>query len=168
MSLRPSQLTFRLSREEDASFLKEWLNDPKILFWFPMEGEKEIEDSIRIWIEYVKRGEGITALWDGVPCGMAVLYVQSFKKLAHTCLFSIIVSAEHRNVGVGRALIEELMLLAKNTFKIEILHLEVYEGNPAKHLYERLGFVSFGLHSCFTKEEGQYRSKIFMQKYLDD
>ena len=168
MSLRPAELTFRLSKEEDSSFLKKWLNDPEILFWFPMEGEKEIEDSIRIWIEYVKRGEGITALWDGVPCGMTVLYVQSFKKLSHTCLFSIIVSAEHRNRGVGRALIEELILLAKNTFKIEILHLEVYEGNPAKHLYERLGFTSFGVHSCFTKEDGKYRSKIFMQKYLND
>jgi putative acetyltransferase len=98
---------------------------------------------------------------------MTVLYEQTFQKLAHTCLLSIIVSQEYRNRGIGTALLEELEKLAKNTFHIEILHLEVYEGNPAKKLYERMGFTPFGRHASFAKEsDGSYRAKIFMQKNL--
>ncbi len=166
MNPRPKELSFRPFQEEDALFLKKWLSAPDILLYFPMDGEKEIEDSVRIWTEYGKKGMGITALWDGAPVGAVVMYVQGYKKLAHTCLFSIIVAEERRGFGVGGALIEELMVLAKNTFQIEILHLEVYDGNPAKRLYERLGFTPFGAHDCFTKENGKCRRKIFMQKYL--
>lgn len=160
-------IKLRSSLPEDAPFLKEWLSDPLILYGFPMDGEKEVDDSVRIWMEYVSRGCGITALIDGEVCGMTVLYVQPFEKLAHTCLLSIIVSTKHRNKGVGTALLEGLMKLAKETFRIEILHLEVYEGNPAKRLYERMGFTPFGKHASFAKEgDGSYRAKIFMQKNL--
>jgi putative acetyltransferase len=165
--MRPESFSFRLSEAEDIVFLKKWLSDPKILFGFPMEGEREVDDAIRIWMEYVGKKYGLTALWNGVPCGMAVIYIQPFEKLAHTCLFSIIVDPDHRNLGVGTALLEELTEFAKNDFHIEILHLEVYEGNPAKRLYERLGFVPFGNHTSFAKEsDGMYRGKISMQKKL--
>ncbi len=166
MSTRPKELSFRFFQEGDSAFLKKWLSAPDILLYFPMEGEKEIDDSVRVWTEYGQKGMGITSLWEGEPCGMIVMYLQAYQKLAHTCLFSIIVSEDRRGQGVGRALIEEMMILAKNTFQIEILHLEVYDGNPAKHLYERLGFTTFGAHKCFTKENGKCRCKIFMQKYL--
>ena|SRR3990167_2299828 len=159
-------LSFRFSEDGDESYLKEWMSDPQIFRWFPMDGEKEVDYSVRIWIDCAKRGQGITALWDGVPCGMTVLDIQFFKKLSHTCLLSILVAEAYRNRGIGKALIEHLIDLAKNTFRIEILHLEVYGGNPARHLYERLGFVPFGEHKRFAKEEGGYRSKVFMQKYL--
>ena len=71
-----------------------------------------------------------------------------------------------RGKGVGKALVEQLMKHAKEKFKIEILHLEVYEGNPAKRLYERLGFTPFGCQTRFIKEDGKYIAKIFMQKKL--
>lgn len=157
--------TFRLSVAEDRSFLRDWLDDPEILYGFPMEGAAEIEDSVRIWMEYAEKGFGLTALTDGKPSGMAVLYIQPFKKLAHTCLFSIIVDRAYRNSGIGTRLLASLETLAKEAFGIEILHLEVYEGNPAKRLYERAGFVPFGIHTTFAKESnGLYRAKIFMQK----
>lgn len=160
------QLTFRLTKDEDAPFLLQWLSDPKILRWFPMCDAREIEDAVRIWVGYSRIESGITALWDGVPCGMANLYIQPYKKQAHTCLFSIIVKDEMRGKGVGKGLMEHLMKHAKEKFKIEILHLEVYDGNPARHLYERLGFKEFGRQSHFIKEEGKYTAKIFMQKTL--
>ena len=166
MKPRPKELTIRLSEEGDTEYLTKWFQDPKILHWFPMDGDKEINDSVRIWQEYIQKQSALTALWNGEPCGMTVLYLQQFKKIAHTCLFSIIVQADKRGLGIGSALLEELMLLAKNTFQIEILHLEVYDGNPAKRLYEKLGFTPFGVHDCFTKEFGECRRKIFMEKYL--
>ena len=134
--------------------------------WFPMYDAREVEDAVRIWISYSRLHAGITAQWDDLPCGMANLYIQPYRKLAHTCLFSIIVQKDMRGKGIGKALIEELMKLAKTKFHIEILHLEVYEGNPAKKLYERSGFEEFGIQKRFIKEEEGYLGKFFMQKIL--
>lgn len=164
--MQENMLSFRLTRLEDASYLQRWLSDPNILRWFPMFDAREIEDAVRIWIGYSRIESGITAEWNGEPIGMANLYIQPYKKLAHTCLFSIIVKEEMRGKGMGKALIEYLMKHAKEKFKIEILHLEVYEGNPAKHLYERVGFKEFGCQTRFIKEDGKYMAKIFMQKRL--
>ena len=164
---QPSSTTdFRETLPEDALPLAQWLSDPKILQWFPMCDAREIEDAVRIWISYGKIGAGITALWNQEPCGMANLYIQPYKKQAHTCLFSIIVREEMRGRGIGKQLLEQLMKLAKEKFHIEILHLEVYEGNPARRLYERMGFKEFGCQTRFVKENGKYRAKFFLQRPL--
>lgn len=152
---------------EDALLLQNWLSEPEILRWFPMSDAREIEDATRIWVGYARYGAALTALWGGSPCGMATLYLQPFKKLAHTCLFSIIVAQEQRGKGIGGALIRELMRVAKEQFAIEVLHLEVYEGNPAQRLYERLGFQEFGRQKHFIREADGYLSKIFMQRQLE-
>jgi len=159
-------LTFRFSTEEDGVHLKEWLLEPQVLRWFPMYDEREVDDAVRVWMGYNRIQATLTAESEGKPCGMALLYIQPFKKLAHTCLLSIIVKKEFRGQGVGRQLLTQLMKMAKNKFHIEILHLEVYEGNPAQHLYEKLGFKEFGVHSRFIKEEEGYLPKRFMQKRL--
>jgi len=163
-------ISIRVAVESDQKYLVEWLLQPKVLEWFPLSDLREIEDAARIWMSYSKQGAVFTALWDGVPCGIANLYLQPYKKLAHQCLFAIIVDEKYRGKGVGTALLNELMAQAKAVFNIKILHLEVYDGNPAKRLYERLGFVEYGIQKHFVKEQidGQkiYRAKVLMQKYL--
>ncbi len=157
---------FRPTSMEDASHLMQWLSDPAVLQGFPMIDMKEVEDAVRIWVSYSRIQAGLTVELNDEPCGMANLYIQPYKKLAHTCLFSIIIKEEYRGKGLGSTLLRNLMKLAKHRFGIEILHLEVYQGNPAKKIYERLGFKEFGSQSHFIKENGKYLSKIFMQKNL--
>ncbi|HSX38795.1 MAG TPA: GNAT family N-acetyltransferase [Chlamydiales bacterium] len=160
------QVGIRFSEEGDRKHLIDWLLQPGILKWFPLADLREIEDAARIWISYSQYNATLTALWDSIPCGIATLYLQPYKKLAHQCLFAIIVDEKFRAKGVGTKLLQELMVLAKERFKIEFLHLEVYEGNPAVRLYERMGFVQYGVQPRFVKDHGTYLSKILMQKYL--
>jgi len=159
-------ISVRLAVESDQQYLVEWLLQPGVLDWFPLEGIREVEDAARIWLSYKQYGAVLTALYDGVPCGIANLYLQPYKKLAHQCLFAIIVDEKIRGKGVGTRLMRELMKLADEKFALELLHLEVYEGNPAIRLYERLGFKQYGSQRYFVKEEGRYRAKILMQKKL--
>ncbi|HUD01441.1 MAG TPA: GNAT family N-acetyltransferase [Rhabdochlamydiaceae bacterium] len=151
---------------EEASYLNKWLTDPSILRWFPMTDVREIDDAVRIWMSYSKYQACFTAYVDGVPVGMSTLYLQPYQKFAHQCLFAIIVDEKHRNQGIGKALLERMIEAAKNQFNIEILHLEVYEGNPAIRLYERMGFREFGRQPKFIKINGEYLDKIMMQKEL--
>ena len=151
---------------EEGVYLNRWLTDPSILRWFPMSDAREIDDAVRIWMGYSKFQACFTAYEDGVPVGMSTLYLQPYQKFAHQCLFAIIVDDKHRNKGIGKALMEHMINAAKNQFKIEILHLEVYEGNPAIRLYERFGFKEFGRQPKFIKIDGEYIDKIMMQKEL--
>jgi putative acetyltransferase len=156
----------RLAVAEDAPFLKKWLLAPNILQWFPMCDEREIDDSIRIWMSYIKMDACFTAVVNQEVAGMSILYLQPYKKFSHQCLFAIIVAEQFRGQGVGTELLNYMMKEAKEKKQIELLHLEVYEGNPAYRLYERLGFVEYGRQPHFIKWEGKYFAKILMQKRL--
>ncbi len=159
-------IEIREAVESDQSYLVEWLQQPGVLKWFPLYDLREIEDAARLWMSYTKQHAVLTALWDQKPCGVANLYLQPYKKLAHQCLFAIIVDEQYRGKGVGTRLLSELIRLAKETFSLEFLHLEVYEGNPAIHLYQRFGFIEYGRQERFVKEENCYRAKLLMQKIL--
>lgn len=161
-----SSLTIRAAEDADQEYLVQWLLQPGVLHGFPLANLHEIEDAARIWISYAKLDAVLTALWDGIPCGIATLYLQTYKKLSHQCLFAIIVDEKYRNRGVGKKLLEDLTALGKERFKLEMLHLEVYEGNPAVGLYERMGFTQYGEQRHFIKDHGHYLTKILMQKNI--
>ena len=160
-------VTIRFGEESDQKYLIDWLLQPGVLDGFPLTDLREIEDAARIWLSYSKHHAVLTALWDGVPCGIANLYLHPYQKLAHHCLFAIIVDEKVRGKGVGTQLLQELLTLAKERFKLEFIHLEVYAGNPAINLYRRLGFEQYGVHRKFMKDQqGRYTDKILMQKVL--
>jgi putative acetyltransferase len=161
-----SKIHIRVTQLEDAEHLKQWLFEPGVLRWFPMFDEREVDDAVKIWVSYAKYEACFTAEIDGEPCGVMNLYIQPYKKLSHQCLFAIIVSEKFRNKGVGKALLEHAMKKAKEQFKIEILHLEVYDGNPAIRLYKRMGFTQYGIEPRFIRDQGEFINKIMMQKYL--
>ena len=164
--MNQEHLQIRLGEESDQKYLVEWLLQPSVLDGFPLADLREVEDAARIWVSYARFGAVLTALWDGVPCGIANLYIPPYKKMSHQSLFAIIVDEKFRGKGIGTKLLSDLIEIAKNQFKMEFLHLEVYEGNPARNLYERMGFVQYGIQRHFVKDEGVYKAKIMMQKRI--
>ena len=157
----------RVSKPEDANYLKRWLMEPGILDFFPVCDERELDDTIRLWMGYSQNGAALTIEVDGKCAGMAVLYLPPYEKLKHQCLFAIVVDKELRGQGVGTKLIKEVERIAKKKHGIELLHLEVYKGNPAYSLYKRLGYREYGRQLRFLKEGNKrYRDKIVMQKEL--
>ena len=156
----------RYTVSEDAGSLEEWLLQPGVLRGFPMKEEREVSDSVRHWISFSKYKASLTATYEGKPVGIATLCLMPYRKLAHQCLISIIVTEEMRGKGVGTLLLNNLIHLAKNYFSLEVLYLEVYEGNPAVSLYKRFGFVQIGHQRHFMKDEGEYIGKIIMELVL--
>lgn len=159
-------LELRYTILEDAVPLKEWLLDPEILPAFPMADLPEIEDSVKHWIGFSKYKSSLTATLNGKACGIATLCLMPYRKLAHQCLLSIIVSPKETGKGIGTILINNLLHLAKEYFGIQVIYLEVYDGNRAVSLYHRFGFREIGYQKHFMKENGDFVGKIIMERIL--
>jgi RimJ/RimL family protein N-acetyltransferase len=166
----PPDLEIRYTFPDDGKFLREWLLDPEIGRWFPMENEEEVDDAVQRWIAFHKYKCCWTAVYKGVPCGIATLYLQPYRKLAHQCEFGIIVGGGFRGKGIGAHLMRYMMKMAKENFNIELLHLQVYAENPAMRLYKRFGFREFGRQTCWIREGDEkssaYVGRIFMERFI--
>ena len=156
----------RYTEATDAPYLKEWFSDPEVFRWFPMNDEMEVIDAVNRWIGFYRYKCSITATDDGVPCGIATLYLNPYKKLAHQCEFGIVVGSKFRGKGVGRELLRNIFHLAKENFKIELINLQVYAENPAIRLYRRMGFREFGRQTHWIKDKGVYQGRLFMERFL--
>lgn len=159
-------LSIRTSIPEDGELFKKILLQPEVLQYFPMYDLREIDDSVHIWGIFCKMGASLTSIVDEIPCGIAFLNIQGYKKFMHQCIITIVVDENFRNKGVGTKLLEALIELSREKFHLEMIHLEVYESNPAIRLYERMGFKKFGEHKNFIKEKSGYTNKILMQKEI--
>lgn len=156
----------RYTEPSDAPYLKQWLMEPGMLRWFPMYDETEIEDATCRWISFCRYRCSLTMVKDGVPCGIATLYLQPYRRIAHQCEFGIIIGDGYRNQGLGSYLLNNLLHFAKTQFNIELIHLQVYAENPAINLYKRFGFKEFGRQNHWIKEDGRYVGRIFMERSL--
>jgi RimJ/RimL family protein N-acetyltransferase len=162
----PLGVEIRYTEPGDAASLKAWLVHPSVKHWFPMVDEMEIDDAVMRWIAFYRYQCSLTVTKDGVPCGLATLYLQPYRKLAHQCEFGIIVGTDYRNMGIGTYLMNNILHLAKEKFKIELIHLQVYAENPAMNLYKRFGFKEFGRQERWIKEEDRFVGRVFMERFL--
>jgi RimJ/RimL family protein N-acetyltransferase len=111
------KLEIRYTELSDTPHVRDWLMDPTVATWFPMADAIEIDDAANRWVSFARYRCSLTAVMDGVPCGIATLYLQPYKKLAHQCEFGIIVAPGFRNKGIGSDLLKNLIHLAKEYFK---------------------------------------------------
>ena len=162
-----SGLTIRYTVPQDAEWLKRWLLDPSVKNAFPMINEAEVDDAVRRWISFSRIRASLTVEMDGRPVGISSLYIQAYKRLVHQTEFGIIVDADYHRRGIGSFLLSSIMKLAKNHFHVELIHLQVYQGNSAVFLYEKFGFREFGRQTHWIKEgEGQYVGRVFMERFI--
>jgi len=71
-----------------------------------------------------------------------------------------------RNKGIGRLLINELIIWAANNFLIEKVSLSVFSSNErAIELYRKMGFRKEGLCKGDMKINGKYVDSLLMYKW---
>ena len=94
--------------------------------------------------------------------GIAGFYIQPGPKHAHKgMLWGMYVRPRYRAAGLGRMLAESIIGHARQ--RVELLQLFVVSDNlPARRLYQRLGFVEYGIERHATKYQGQYHDDVLM------
>ncbi len=70
-----------------------------------------------------------------------------------------------RKAGVGRRLVETIVEFARH--RVELMQLSVVSDNePARRLYERLGFLEYGIEKKALKQDGRYYDEVLMARDL--
>ena len=82
-------------------------------------------------------------------------------------LFGMYVSARARQRGLGAQLVQAALAEAKSHPKLRLIQLTVTAGNDAAfNLYQRCGFVQFGLEPMAVRVGEDYFDKIHMWREL--
>ena len=102
--------------------------------------------------------------------GVAGLSFESRSKARHKAsLFGMYVPAAFRGCGIGRALVATVLEYARARPEVTLVQLTVTDGNAAaRALYERFGFVAFGVEPFAVAVDGGYVSKVHMWRNLAD
>lgn len=84
------------------------------------------------------------------------------RRMSHRGEVSVAVAREYWGQGIGRRLLESLLVFAREA-GMEILDLQVRGDNlRAIRLYEKLGFQKTGSHPAFFKIEGEEIPFVYM------
>ncbi|HVI39973.1 MAG TPA: GNAT family N-acetyltransferase [Anaerovoracaceae bacterium] len=105
----------------------------------------------------------ISAVIDGkIIANAGLSCVMDTIKYRHRAVFGISIQKEYWNMGIGTAILSELIRWAPNA-GYEQLELEVAcENERAVRLYKKMGFEIYGTRECSCK----YRDETYSSDYL--
>lgn len=100
--------------------------------------------------------------------GVAGLSFETREKTRHKAnLFGMYVAPEARQGGLGRQLVEAVLEHARRRSGVRLIQLTVSDGNDgARMLYERCGFVQFGLEPMAMALGDGFVAKVHMWRAL--
>ena len=104
---------------------------------------------------------------EGVLAGNAMLTMNSRIKTRHRGSVAVGLLKEYWGLGIGTALFEEMIAVAKNR-GLSHLELDYIEGNDrARCLYEKMGFAEVArVPEVYRLKDGSFRASILMMKKL--
>lgn len=144
--------------------LKALKNSPEA---FGSTYEKEAIRSVDEFESRVETGCVFAAFVNDNPIGMAGFYQQTGSKMEHKgVLWGMYVDVEYRQSGVGFELVMSVLDQAKGL--VDLVTLAVVSNNAsAVGLYEKAGFVSYGVEPRALKVGDDYLSETLMLRDLD-
>lgn len=141
---------------------------------FRSDAEAEAAKSMRWWEERLApRTESHAAFvgaWTAARrlVGTAGLVLETRRKVCHTAtLVGMYVMPEHAGHGIGARLLDACVDVARAEPSVEILYLTVTSTNSgAIRLYERTGFVAYGLEPRAMRLGDRTFDKLMMALHL--
>jgi len=155
----------RPAQAEDSVPLQEWLSEPEMAKGFPMGDPHEIQEAAKRGAEMGGKGTGLTALYQGEPVGMGLLFLHTYKRLCHQCYHVLLVHRPYQHMGIGTRLLEELEALARSR-GVELIHTEVYDDPSTLHFYYRRGYRPYGRQEGWIEDHTERRARVVIEKFI--
>lgn len=164
----------RSALEEDAAALLQYLRETTAETPFLLREPEEVtmtleqEKAFILQTLAAPRSLMLAAFCDGRLAGTCSFAPAGpFRRYTHRCEIAIALYQDFCGHGIGEKLME-LLLEQARAAGFEQAELEVVSDNKAAlTLYQKLGFVSYGMFPCNMKyADGQYASATWMMKPL--
>jgi RimJ/RimL family protein N-acetyltransferase len=122
---------FKMTLEEEVAFIRKNIESPTSLFLAAWERDRIV--------------------------GSLALTGNTRRKIRHQAVIGMMVSADRRGRGIGRALLRAVIDWARESPTLEILTLAVFPENaPAYELYRSMGFIEYGrLPGALRNDDGR-------------
>ena len=165
---------FRSPREDDALGLLEFLRisagETNFLIRYPEECNLT-EAQEREWIRNARESNwmyNIICEVDGKIAGNCEVRFYNRIKLAHRGAIGIALLQPYCSQGIGTAMFEEMIRIARQKEGITLLELEFVEGNKrAQALYEKMGFHIVSVKpNAIRLKDGTLLNEVYMQMEL--
>ncbi|WP_177764765.1 GNAT family N-acetyltransferase [Flavobacterium sp. I3-2] len=151
--------------EELLNCIKKYISDSKYIPKFKQEIKLTIEQE-RNWIQSFLNATNsilLIAELDGEIIGNIDLTGSQRKMMEHTAVIGMGMLNEWQNLGLGTALLNEIINWAKLNSILELIWLQVYtENSLGLGLYRKMGFVESGIIKNFFKRDGIYSDNLTM------
>lgn len=169
-----TRVFFREPKSTDAKQLMDFINDfvtePRSgLLIDERVSLKDEKAWLKGWIEDIKSRRGVLLLVevDGKIKGSCSILRLKWKS-SHVADAGIALSKEIRGKGIGPALMEKTIALARKRMRgLEIIQLKAFSYNAkALALYRKLGFAEVGRIPRANKEGNNYYDDVLMIRFL--
>ena len=129
--------------------------------------EAETAKPLTFFSERLGGSAAFGAFHDSELVGIAGLLIREGRKEAHKgLLVGMYVRPGARKAGVGRRLVETIVEFARR--RVELIQLSVVSDNEqARRLYERLGFMEYGIEKKALKQDDRYYDEVLMARDLE-
>ena len=146
------------------------LNETEYCLSAPEDPQHTLDEE-KTFIEKHETGESyfLCVYVDGNIIGMSNLNFDRHFRARHRASIGISILKEYWNTGIGSALFEVMIDLAKKHEGTEIITLEYVAGNDrGRGLYQKFGFKPYGVAPKVLKfKDGSYGDEVLMVKVLE-
>ncbi|MEJ8856350.1 GNAT family N-acetyltransferase [Variovorax robiniae] len=124
----------------------------------------------RLSVEPAAKDVVFGAFADDTLAGVAGLSFETREKARHKAdFFGMYVAPAFRKLGLGGLIVDAAIDAARQRDGVRLVQLTVTEGNAsAQALYERVGFVPFGVEPMAVAVDGGFVSKVHMWLLLHE
>lgn len=131
-----------------AEEIREQRNNPDLFKWFRQPTIISASNQIN-WIDKIQNDSTIQMYSvygevDKDTCLVGVVGLTSIDYIHSKAELSIYIFPEYFNRGFGTEACKAILDIGFNTFNLNRIWAEVFEGNPAIKLYEKVGFILEG------------------------
>jgi putative acetyltransferase len=159
------EFDIRFSTMDDYEPLNRWFSEPGATDDFAFDRE-EMESALKNWIGFSKYKASLTGMFRDVPCAVGTLFLMPYLKVAHHCSFYLMVDPQHRRKGFGSSMVRNLLHLAKTRFRLESVHVEVFEPSPLLPLLQKQKFEIFARQEDYMEIDGCPRARILLEHFF--